>query len=170
MDDPASAVTFLASELHKYPQDELFPALYLVENYDPDLIADVLDRMTPENALVILAGATVETDQITPYLRSEFSITKIEPEMVANWNSDVADASNWLPQKNEFLPDSLALVADDETVVPERIYSSPGFELWHQTDTSFDVPRGKFLCDSAKPNNKIIREKLDFAVLVYRCA
>ena len=154
LDDPASAVTGLASHLHKYPQDELFPALFLVENYDPVLIADVLDRMAPENALVVLAGATVETDQITPYLRSEFSITKIEPELVANWNSDVADASNWLPQRNEFLPENLDLVARNETAVPERIYSSPGFELWHQTDTSFDVPRASFFVTVRSPVTK----------------
>ncbi len=154
IEDPASAVTRLATELHRYPSNELFPALYLVERYDPDLIADVMDRMTPDNVLVTLAGATVEADRLTPYLRSEYSVNEITADTIAHWSSDIADASNWLPAQNEFLPDDLELIAHERTALPQRILSSPGFELWHQTDTSFDVPRASFFVTVRSPATK----------------
>ena len=153
-ESPSSAVTFLASALHKYPRDELLTALYLVESYAPELIADVLDRMTPENVLVILASSTANTDQQTPYLRSEYSISKLAPQTVAYWSTDVTDAAEWLPRKNQFLPDNLDLVEGEQTPVPERIYTSPGFELWHQTDTSFGVPRASFFVTVRSPVTK----------------
>ncbi len=151
IDDPSSAVTYLASELHKYPRDELFPALYLVQEYAPDLIADVLNRMIPANVLVILAGAIVETDRVTPYLQSEYSIEEIAPETIASWQSDSADAADWLPSRNEFIPNNLELITVSEPPIPQRIYSSPGFELWHQADTSFDVPRANFFVTIRSP-------------------
>ncbi len=151
LDDPASAVRYLATELHKYPPNELFPALYLIQNYAPDQIARVLDRMTPDNVLVILAGTTVETERMTPYLRSEYSLAKISPERVTHWRTDVTDAANWLPSENEFLPENLALVETPETLIPQRLYSSPGFELWHQSDTSFEVPRASFFVTVRSP-------------------
>ncbi len=154
LDDPASMVTHLATEINKYPPNELLPALYLVERYAPDLIVDVLERMNPENVLVILAGTTVETNQMTPYLRSEFSIEPLTPTQIADWNTDVVDASHWLPATNPFLPGNLDLVADDESDIPRRIYVSPGFELWHQTDTSFDVPRASFFVTVRSPVTK----------------
>ena len=154
LDDPASMVTFLATELDKYPSNELLSALYLVERYAPDLIVDVLNRLNPDNALVILAGATVATDQLTPYLQSEFSLTALPAELIDQWNTDVADATHWLPKRNEFLPDNLELVSAEGLTIPERIFSSPGFEIWHQTDTSFDVPRASFFVTVRSPVTK----------------
>ena len=153
-DNVASAVTFLATELHRYPPDELLTALYLVENFAPELIDDILDRLTPDNTLVILASPDVETDQLTPYLQSEYSISKIAQETVAYWNSDISDPSGWLPASNEFLPDDLALKASEGASLPQLIFSAPGVELWHQTDTSFAVPKASFFVTVRSPATK----------------
>lgn len=154
VDDPASMVNFLATEIDKYPKDELLPALYLVERYAPDLIDDVLNRLTPDNVLVILAGAIVTTDKLTPYLGSEYSLTALNEDVTNNWKADVANASEWLPSRNEFLPDDFELVATDQAEIPQRILTGPGFELWHQTDTSFDVPRASFFVTMRSPVTK----------------
>ncbi len=154
VEDPASMVNFLATQIDKYPKDELLPALYLVQHYAPDLIVDVLDHMTPDNVLVIVAGANVATDRVTPFLQSEYSLSELPADVIVNWKADVADASGWLPPRNEFLPENFELVATGKSPIPERIFTSPGFELWHQTDTSFDVPRASFFVTVRSPVTK----------------
>lgn len=166
-DNVGSAVTFLATELHRYPPDELLTALYLVENFDSELIVDVLDHLTPDNVMVILASPDVETDRVTPYLRSEYSISKPAQETVDYWSSDVADASDWLPAPNEFVPNDLGLIASEGASIPELIFSAPGIELWHQADTSFDVPRASFFVTVRSPKARnSLRESMLLSLYV----
>ena len=144
-------VTGLAARLHKYPRDEILPALYLVERFAPDLITDNLDRMTPDNVLVVLESNDVPTDRKTPYIGTEYSLTSLNPDIVTSWNEDVTDSAEWLPRRNELLPQNLELKVAEETSIPEKIAERPGFELWHQTDTSFDVPRASFFVTVRTP-------------------
>ncbi len=147
-------VTGLASRLHKYPRNEILPAFYLVENYDPDLIVEILDRMTPHNVLAVLSSQDEKTDQATLFIGTEFSFVGLDRDIVESWKSDIADSAEWLPTRNNFLPQNLDLKTADEPEIPEKIAEQPGFELWHQTDTSFDVPRASFFVTFRTPVTK----------------
>ena len=144
-------VTVLAARLHEYPRDEILSALYLVERFDPELIMSILERMHPENVLVVLEASDVATDQVTPYVGAEYALSGLDPDVVAMWNSDIADASHWLPGRNEFLPQNLDLKQAEASSVPVKLAERPGFSLWHQTDTSFDVPRAGFFVTVRSP-------------------
>jgi len=138
--DARNYVTTLASVLHKYPKNETLPALYLVQNYDPTLIHELLEELHPGNVLAILSSPHVATDQVSPYLRSNYSVEDISDELQTLWNEDLVDSSDWLPVHNIFLPENLAMKEDDGAATPQKIMNGNGFELWHQTDTSFDIP------------------------------
>ncbi|MDE0309222.1 MAG: insulinase family protein [Acidiferrobacterales bacterium] len=154
VDSPRDFVTSLASRLHKYPPNEILPAFYLVERFAPDLIVDVLDRMTPQNVLVVLSSDDAHTDQATPYVGTEFSFAGLQRELVESWNGDIADSADWLPTRNRFLPENLDLKIAENQEMPEKILEQSGFELWHQTDTSFDVPRASFFVTFRTPLTK----------------
>ena len=154
IDSQRDYVTGLASRLHKYPREEILPALYLVEKYDPDLIADILNRITPHNVLVVLSSHDVQTNQATQYIGTEYSFASLDRDIVESWNVDIADSADWLPDRNNFLPQHLALKVADEPAIPENVSENPGFELWHQTDTSFDVPRASFFVTFRTPVTK----------------
>ena len=154
IDDPASAVTYLATELHKFPPDELLTAIYLVENYDPQLIHNVLELVNPENMLAILSSPNLETDNTTPYLQTEYSITSLPEAQIDEWRQDFADASDWLPQRNQFLPENIDLIEGKGNAIPQQISSSLGLKLWHQTDSSFGVPRSSFFVSVRSPITK----------------
>ncbi len=144
-------VTVLADALHFYPRNELLVALYQVQDYDPELIRDILARMNPSNVLTILSSVNAETNQITPYIGTEYALMPITRQTLDSWSADIADASNWLPGPNEFLPQDFELVSADEMPKPQRIVTSPGFELWHQSDVSFEVPRANFYVSVRNP-------------------
>ena len=151
IDSSGDYVTVLADALHFYPSNEVLAALYLVQKYDPELIADVLSRMRQDSVLVILASPSAETNQTTPYLGTEYSLSPIPEQAIDLWSTDIADASDWLPERNDFLPQNFELVSTGEMSKPERIISQPGFELWHHKDVSFDVPKANFYFSVRSP-------------------
>ena len=160
IDNVRSYVTYIASALHKYPRNEILPALYLVEKYDPELISSLLKELNPQNVVVILASPEIETDAVTPFIRSEYSLVEIPKETQEVWNVDAADSSGWLPEPNIFLPENVGLKDDPQTDVPERIIDSPGYELWYQTDTSFDVPKASFFVSIRSPVVKNVTDSI----------
>ena len=154
IESPRDFATSMASLLHKYPPNDILPAIYQVEKYAPELIISYLDLMKPENLLLELESPDVWTDSVTPYIGTEYSLTSLDPNLVEMWNQDIADSGDWLPRPNEFLPKSLDLVETEESSVPIRISEKSGFELWHQADTSFDVPRASFFVSVRSPAAK----------------
>ncbi len=137
-------VTNLADVLHLYPANEVYPALYLTQNYAPDLIAELMDYLVPENVLITIGTADAETDQVTPDLKVEYALAPISESTIQKWKTDVANSQNWLPSPNEFLPQDLTLEPESQADIPELVISIPRFDLWHQTDTSFENPRASF--------------------------
>jgi len=151
IDSSSSYATALADALHFYSGNNVLRALYLVEKYDPELIDDILSRMNPENVFAILTAPTVDADRTTPYVGSEYSIQTISSETVGLWNADIDDASGWLPQKNEFLPQNLEIQSSDLDTKPKLIVEKPGFQLWFDKDTAFSVPRANFYVSVRSP-------------------
>ena len=151
VEDPRGLVSFLASELHKYPSEEILTAHYLLDRFNSELITDILNRLVPENVLVMLESIHANTAQTTPYIGAEYSLSAVSEMAIENWHRDVADSSNWLPQPNEFLPDDFSLIATENMTIPELITFEPGLSLWYQNDTSFEVPRASFFFSVRSP-------------------
>ncbi len=151
IDSSSSYATVLADALHFYPSNDILKALYLVEKFDPQLIDDILARMNPENVLTILTAPTVLTDRKTPFIGSEYSIQPVSSQTVSLWQSDIANASGWLPQPNDFLPNNFEMVTADSQVKPKPVSQSQGFQLWYDKDVSFDVPRANFYVSVRSP-------------------
>lgn len=146
--------TTMAEVLHRYPANELFPAIHLVQQYDPDLIANLLDQLIPENVLITVAAPDVPTNAVTPESGAEFSVSKVSKAIQVIWKLDLADSESWLPGRNEFLPENLSLTSDEGANVPQRVFSQQGFNLWHQTDTSFRRPKAGFFLSVRSPAAK----------------
>ena len=72
---PISYVSGLASGMHYYAPQDTLRGPYLMDRYEEDTLVALLDRIRPENALVILDDKTVATDRVSeryqvPYARS----------------------------------------------------------------------------------------------------
>ena len=44
----------LAKSLHQYPQQDIIVADYLYEDFDAQLIADLLSQLKPDNMILVL--------------------------------------------------------------------------------------------------------------------
>ncbi|MCK5666471.1 MAG: insulinase family protein, partial [Thiotrichaceae bacterium] len=70
----------------------------------------------------------------------------IAPELIQRWSHSAINAELALPVPNPFIPDELELKttanpAQLGEIHPEHILQAPHINLWHQRDTSFNVPR-----------------------------
>ncbi len=146
-----SYVTTLADLLPSYPLEAMFKGVYVPERFDSELITKILGLMTPENAVIVLSSPNVETNSVTPIVGAEYSVTQISDSTLSEWEEISAIDAFALPSKNRFIPNDLSFVDTKSTELPDQIHSREGFELWHQTDKSFDVPRSNFYFSIRSP-------------------
>lgn len=116
--------------------------------WNANVIQGFLDKLIPENFKIVLVSAFegVEDwskgkhDYGTPH-----KIDKLSPEFVKSLSVRGACFPEMhLPRKNEFVPESYALVAPlkDGSNIPEIVVDTPLARIWHkQASDDFPVPK-----------------------------
>ncbi len=143
--EPQSAVIFIATNLQRYPPSEVLHGPATLERYDPDLIRSYLDRLRPQNLLLVVTAPGVPTDRRTRFYDAAYSARAIAAPRVADWQRPSADAQLAIPAPNEFVPEHLVVKPlEGEASVPQRIVATPLLEIWHQQDATWRMPRADF--------------------------
>ena len=75
--NPQQTASALASRMHYLPPEHLLNANYLYESFDPQLIARLLDEMTPKNLRQVVIAQGLDTDKVEPYFETHYSILSI---------------------------------------------------------------------------------------------
>ena len=173
----------LAAGLQRYSVEEVLRGPYLMEEYRPQLITSLLDRLVPDNVFLQVIAKGVETDDTTPFYGVDFGIAPIPATTLARWahgahgeDGDL-DARLALPAPNPFIPERLTAHAFDpnpgpDPALPQPLYAGPGMDAWHHADPQFETPRAGFYFSVASPvagdnpRNRVLTEL--FARLVNR--
>lgn len=143
--EPIHEVTRLSHNLQLYPQDSVISADYLMEKFEPELIASILDQMTPDNLLVTLQANTVETDQQDPWFQAGYSVTPISSERLDKWTQPSTDPALQVRQLNPFIADRFEIKPADHILLkPELALQQAGYSLWHKQDQTFKLPKADF--------------------------
>ncbi|MCZ6709667.1 MAG: insulinase family protein, partial [Gammaproteobacteria bacterium] len=121
--------------LDLYPPEYVLSAPYLMEDFDPRLINEYINLLNPDNLVMEIVGPDVETDQVEPWFNVPYRVAAGTPTPVKP-----TDASLALPAENQFLPQSLDLLSDDEAG-PRTVLDKPTISFWLDRDTEFGVPR-----------------------------
>ncbi len=149
---PATTVRTLAHDLQYYPPAEVLEAPYLMDRYDAELIGRFLDGMRPGRMLQTVIARGLDTDSKDPWYGTEYRITALSGERLANWRAAPRLAQLHLPAPNRYIPENLAMKPQlVEQRHPERIRRVPGFALWHQQDEQFKAPRADFFFTVRSP-------------------
>ena len=149
---PIAYVRSLANDLHEMPPRDVVRGRYLLEEFDAELIASYLGFLRPDNVLVSLTAKGLPTDATTDWYGVEYSLERLAPQTIAAWSAPGVDPDLRLAESNAFIPEDLALRrTDDATDRPVRIRDYDGFELWHQQDTTFGLPRTDFYVSFRSP-------------------
>lgn len=147
-EEPGAAATArrLAAGLHRYPPQDLLRGAYMMENYSPELITDLLADLRPDNVLVQVVAKGLATDEKTPFYEVDFGIAPISPATRARWNAHSNDSDHAqghaqrlsLPTANRFIPErldaqSLGAEFESATAIPERLDAMSG-DVTHDGD------------------------------------
>ncbi|MCF7971861.1 MAG: insulinase family protein [Methylococcaceae bacterium] len=160
--DASKTVTDLARNLHYYAPQDVLRGAYLMEYSQPELTQSLLQLLTPERVLIALNSQDVSTHQTEKNYHVDYAIDPITPELRARWSSSAINPALKLPAPNPFMPDQLELKkAAIAAAHPQLIPQSYDMQVWHQLDTSFNVPRSNlFLALHSPIANKSPRDAL----------
>ncbi|MBY4677967.1 insulinase family protein [Marinobacterium arenosum] len=135
----------LATQLQRYPAEQVIQAPYLMEKFDANLIRGYLQQMRPDNMLLTLVSNDQATDRQSPNFKAPFSLKKLDDAALAALKSSHLEHQLAVRSTNPYLAEDLALKPIEEaTEQPEVILQQVGMTLWHQQDAEFRTPKSDF--------------------------
>ena len=139
---PMGYVSALASGMQYYKASDILRGPYMMEDYEAAMLAELLEYIRPENALVMFSDQAVEGDEVSQYYQVPYSQKPLAP-MPAPVEADVLGTMR-LPAPNEFIAENVALVALPETLpaIPVVAFEAERQRIWYMPDAEFRVPRG----------------------------
>lgn len=143
----SQTVAKLSSAMQLYPKSEVLRQPYQISGFDPDLIEALLDRLNPDNMLIMLTAPDLPMDRQSAFYQVPYGISKPQAQTLDSWRSPKSNRSLALPRKNPFIPTELSLITpqDRSQKTPKMIVEQPGLRAWHFENTQFGVPRSNVL-------------------------
>ncbi|EPY81998.1 insulin-degrading enzyme isoform 4 [Camelus ferus] len=133
----------LLSELKS--KEEVLTAEYLLEEFRPDLIEMVLDKLRPENVRVAIVSKSFEgkTDRTEEWYGTQYKQEAISDEVIKKWQNADLNGKFKLPTKNEFIPTDFEILSleKDATPYPSLIKDTAMSKLWFKQDDKFFLPK-----------------------------
>ncbi|WP_262500808.1 insulinase family protein [Pseudohalioglobus sediminis] len=142
--NPMGYVSSLASGMHYYEPDDVLQGPYIMDDYQAQMLADLIQEIVPDNAVVVLEDAAVSTDRVSEHYRVPYSVGQLEPAQLAAWKGEVDDEVLHLPAPNPFIAEDVSLVkiARDNPEVPAKVLETARKSIWFAQDEEFRLPRG----------------------------
>lgn len=141
---------FAAGHVHllqEFPMEDVLSAYYLMTDWRPELINELLSLLTPENVRVgIVAKAFRDKCTMTePWYGTKYLEEDIKPSLLKEWSTVKVSEELHLPPPNEFIPTNLSLVQCEDTsadpIAPAIVKDTPLMRLWYKKDTEFLLPK-----------------------------
>uniref|UniRef100_A0A8C1TPB0 Insulin-degrading enzyme n=1 Tax=Cyprinus carpio TaxID=7962 RepID=A0A8C1TPB0_CYPCA len=131
--------------LHYYPLEEVLAAEYLLEEFRPDLIEMVLDKLRPENVRVAVVSKSFEgqTDRTEEWYGTQYKQEAITDDAIKKWQNADLNGKFKLPMKNEFIPTNFEIypLEKDSPSVPTLIKDTAMSKVWFKQDDKFFLPK-----------------------------
>lgn len=145
---PQGYARILANWLHDYGLEDVLRGPWMFQEFNPDLIKDVLDRLVPQNVHVIATGRQFESmaNLTEKWYGSKYSDAVISEDKLQVWSNAKLHERLFLPSPNEFIPSNYDLVPRDDghdlgSTVPGIIKETELSRLWFLQDNEFLLPK-----------------------------
>ncbi|XP_046368976.2 insulin-degrading enzyme-like [Haliotis rufescens] len=141
---PNSYATSLARDNHIYKIEEALSGPYLLSEFRPDLILDLLNKLTPQNMSVTVVAKKYKgvTDLSERWYGTQYKVEPYSKTQLKHWDDSGLHDNLHLPDINEFIPENLDLVPREEvTQFPVMIKNDDLTRLWFKQDDKFLLPK-----------------------------
>ncbi|KAK4053747.1 metalloprotease [Microbotryomycetes sp. JL201] len=131
-----------------YPREKLLSAPYKSTDWNPQLIRDLLEQMTPDQCRIMVASQDpIEGrvyDQKEKWYGTEYTIAPTSDKVLRHRPATEFEGLH-LPKPNEFVPTDLEIKNRVEVSEPAKrplsIRNTPVARLWYKKDDRWWVPR-----------------------------
>ena len=132
--------------MHTYQLEDVLKGPYMLTDWKPDLVNDILSRLTPSNVRILAIAQKYEdiaTDS-EPWYGTKHKTEEIKDELLKQWEAPASNEKLHLPEKNPFVPTNFELCERDNydsKGVPSVIYDSSLSRVWFKQDDEFLLPK-----------------------------
>ncbi|NRB39500.1 MAG: insulinase family protein [Pseudomonadales bacterium] len=140
--NPVHYVMGLSNALHYYPAAKVLSAEYLIDEYRPDLIADILASLSLNNVMISVVANGFTNTQTSPFYQTPYAQGNLPTRLLDDIKTAGVNDAIVLPQPNHLLPENLQLMVVKKPLQkPEKILQKPGLELWYKPLAKFQLPK-----------------------------
>ncbi|WP_415887144.1 insulinase family protein [Neptuniibacter sp. QD37_6] len=139
--EPIHMVSGLTRQMQFFPTEKVISANYIFNEFKPELIKQYLDQIKPENMLVTIKARDVKGNQTEPDYNVPFEVSQFNAETLKSFAVKAIDPKLTVRSTNPFIAQDLDLLAAETKQAPYLLQDKQGFEHWHLTDVSFNVPK-----------------------------
>lgn len=151
---PDDEVTHLSGNLHDYPPVEVIRGDYLMTQFEPDRIRQLLGQLAPERMLTMVTAPKIATDRRSTYYDTPYSVQTPSAAELQDWRQAGLNPAIHLPAPNMFIAADLSLKTPPATGAankPELLQDNPGLHLWFLQDSVFQLPKASITIDIRSP-------------------
>ncbi|MBF0350642.1 MAG: insulinase family protein [SAR324 cluster bacterium] len=109
----SSLVSMFSALMQTIPLTDLLEAPFVYSEFEPEVFKQLLHRFTPDNMLVVISSNNQPTGMVTPYYNAHYAVETSDIDLMKTWNSLSIPTELFLPKKNPFIPQSLAILTDE---------------------------------------------------------
>ena len=167
LDEGMGYVAGQASLMQRFPLDKIETLPYLIMQENTSAYREIIDTLTPENALVVLSSQNVSTDKKEHFFGTEYALVEVGGDDFKALKNPPVVAGLSYPEKNPFIPNGLALFEENPHVIRDDALA----KVYFQFDHRFEKPKVylKFLIETPhvydNPHN-LARSKLYQAAIM----
>uniref|UniRef100_A0A914XIB4 Insulin-degrading enzyme n=1 Tax=Plectus sambesii TaxID=2011161 RepID=A0A914XIB4_9BILA len=145
---PENYATSLSHRLHEYPFEDLLYAPFRMDEYRPDLIEMVFDRLNPDNmnyCVISKEFAGRPENEFEKWYGTEYRKIKLDGSFLAKCSDALKTESPVLrmPERNEYIASNFELKArvKDDSKGPELLRDDQFTRVWFKQDQEFLLPK-----------------------------
>ncbi len=141
---PINYASSLANSMHYYPAEDVLRAGYLMQDYKPELIADFLGYLTPDNALITLMADGKDFPERSPWYDTPYAVAEVDDQQLKVWQAANANPAILIPEPNPFVPHNFAMPRIKKpATTPEELTFGERTRMWWLQDSKFKVPKAQ---------------------------
>ncbi|XP_039761918.1 insulin-degrading enzyme [Pararge aegeria] len=155
--EPRALVVGHVHLLQEFPMQDILSTYYLLSDWRPDLIEELLSLLTPDNVRVGVVAKCFESKctKTEPWYGTKYLQEDIEEARLNEWKAAKPTKELHLPPPNEFIPTKLDLEKSPDptadAIAPVIIKDTPLMRLWYKRDNEFMLPKAFITLDLVSP-------------------
>lgn len=136
-------VSSLASTLLAVPYQYVLNADYLADNYQPELIQQRLNELTPDVARIWYISPNEPHDKTAYFVDALYQVEKIPQAQINQWKTGENAPALSLPEMNPYIPNDFSLIDNkDAAKKPQLLVENPSIRVLYMPSTYFaDEPK-----------------------------